>query len=64
MMAWLSEDDNGAVAVCLGVSHLCRIEQQRAVKLFMARMTKRLQRHFESTNRRSRRSRPRKKFNG
>jgi hypothetical protein len=61
MAAWLSGDDHDALARCLGLARLGRTERQQAVKRFMARVIKRLQRHFAS--RRSRPSLP-DKFNG
>lgn len=46
VVVWLHEDDSGAVAVRLGLSHLERTEQRREVKRFISRVAKRLRRRF------------------
>jgi len=51
MLAWLDQDDTGVVAVCLGLSHLRGTEQRREVKHCLARIVRRLQRHFDKHQR-------------
>lgn len=46
IVVWLDEDDSGAVAVRLGLSHLQRTEQRREVRRLISRVAKRLQRRF------------------